>query len=84
MANAATRMCINSGNPVGKSATESFMALEMRVEYLETQCEDAQAALARKHILLQKAQNKLSTKEKEVAVVQAQLNDAQRNLKRVQ
>ena len=77
-------MSIKSANALGKVATDTFVALEMRVKYLETQCEDAQAALARKHILMQEAQDKLVTKEKEVQVVQAHLDDAQSSLKKVQ
>ena len=84
--NAATRMSVNDGGSSGLSAanTESFLAMEMRVKYLESQCEDAQAALARKHARMQEAIDRLSSKQQECDETNGRLEEALNTVAKVE
>ena len=82
--NPATRMSINTtGQSLSDANTESFLAMEMRVKYLESQCEDAQAALARKHTIMQEAVDRLSGKQQEVDDAMERLEEAQGSIAQV-
>ena len=81
--NPATRMSIQTGHALSDANTESFLAMEMRVKYLESQCEDAQAALARKHTRMQEAVDRLSGKQQEVDDANERLEEAQGSIAQV-
>ena len=79
-------MSIHDGGSEALSSanTESFLEMEMRVKYLESQCEDAQAALARKHTRMQEAVDRLSTKQAEVDEANERLEEAQNSIAEVE
>ena len=60
--------------------SESFRDMEIRLKYMEAQCEEAQTALARKHLVAKNATERAETLEKEIRDVQRQLDSARLNL----
>jgi hypothetical protein len=65
----------------GECAVESWQEMEMRLQYMQTQVDEAQAALARKHIQQQELQEKVEKAEEKLLVKQRQLYDAEKENK---
>lgn len=65
----------------GECTVESWQEMEMRLQYMQTQVEEAQAALARKHIQQQELQEKVEKSEEKLLVKQRQLYDAEKENK---
>ena len=53
----------------------------MRLQYMQTQVDEAQAALARKHIQQQELQEKVEKSEEKLLEKQRQLYDAEKQIK---
>ena len=73
----------SGADSVDAANTQSFIEMEMRVKYMETQCEEAQAALARKHLLMEEAQNALAAQQEELETTKNSLTEAQNNIGQV-
>lgn len=65
----------------GECTIESWQEMEMRLQYMQTQVDEAQAALARKHIQQQELQEKVEKAEEKLLVKQRQLYDAEKENK---
>ncbi|KAK1736021.1 kinesin family protein [Skeletonema marinoi] len=65
----------------GECNIESWQEMEMRLQYMQTQVDEAQAALARKHIQQQELQEKVEKAEEKLLVKQKQLYDAEKENK---
>ena len=71
------------GDSVDAANTQSFIEMEMRVKYMETQCEEAQAALARKHLMMEEAQNALAAQQEEFDNTKKSLAEAKSDIEQV-
>ena len=60
--------------------SESFRDMEIRLKYMEAQCEEAQTALARKHLIAKNATDRAEKLEKEIGSIQKKLVSAQATL----
>lgn len=65
----------------GECTVESWQEMEMRLQYMQTQVDEAQAALARKHIQQQELQDKVNKYELKLLEKQRQLYDAEKENK---
>ena len=65
----------------GECTVESWQEMEMRLQYMQTQVDEAQAALARKHIQQQELQEKVEKSEEKLLEKQRQLYDAEKQIK---
>ena len=73
----------DKSDSIDAANTQSFIEMEMRVKYMETQCEEAQAALARKHLLMEEAQNALAEQQEELKNTKNSLTEANTNIEQV-
>ena len=62
----------------GECTTERWEEMEIRLQYMQTQVDEAQAALARKHIQQQELQEKVDKAEEKLLVKEKQLYDAEK------
>eukprot|EP00986_Skeletonema_menzelii_P001937 scaffold539_cov145-Skeletonema_menzelii.AAC.1 len=60
----------------GECTTDRWEEMEIRLQYMQTQVDEAQAALARKHIQQQELQEKVDMTEEKLLVKERQLYDA--------
>ena len=65
----------------GECTIESWQEMEMKLQYMQTQVDEAQAALARKHIQQQELQDKVEKAEEKLLVKERQLYDAEKENK---
>ena len=73
------------GKPDLKSppTVESWQEMEMRLGYMQTQVDEAQAALARKHLQQQELQDRADKAEEELLVSQQKLFDATKEIEKL-
>ena len=70
-----------SSNSKSPPTIESWQEMEMRLQYMNSQVEEAQAALARKHLAQQELQDRAEKAEHELLGSKQRLYDANRQIK---
>ena len=71
----------NTTHTKAPPTVESWQEMEMRLQYMQTQVEEAQAALARKHLQTQEFQERLEKTTADLLESQQQLYDANKEIK---
>ena len=71
----------NSADTKAPPTVESWQEMEMRLQYMQTQVEEAQAALARKHLQTQEFQERLEKTTADLLESQQQLYAANKEIK---
>eukprot|EP00578_Thalassiosira_sp_NH16_P029435 CAMPEP_0181087506 /NCGR_PEP_ID=MMETSP1071-20121207/6308_1 /TAXON_ID=35127 /ORGANISM="Thalassiosira sp., Strain NH16" /LENGTH=1240 /DNA_ID=CAMNT_0023169397 /DNA_START=70 /DNA_END=3791 /DNA_ORIENTATION=- len=71
----------NSDSKSPAPSIESWQEMEMRLQYMQAQVDEAQAALARKHIQQQELQDRAEKAESELLTTQEELYNANKEIK---
>ena len=72
---------MNNSDTKSPPTIESWQEMEMRLQYMQTQVDEAQAALARKHLQQQELQDRAEKAEAGLLVSQQKLYDANKEIK---